>query len=37
MKFMILVKANSELEAEIAAMSEKEMKDSLAKMGRTAF
>ena len=33
MKFMILVKANSELEAKIAAMSDKEMKDSLAKMG----
>jgi len=33
MKFMILVKANPELEAKIAAMSDKEMKDSLAKMG----
>ena len=33
MKFMILVKANSELEAKIAAMTDKEMKGSLAKMG----
>ena len=32
MKFMIFVKANPELEAKIAAMSDKDMKDSLAKM-----
>ena len=33
MKFMILVKSNPELEASIAAMSDTEMKKSLAKMG----
>jgi hypothetical protein len=33
MKFMILVKANPQLEAEIEAMSDAAMKESLAKMG----
>jgi hypothetical protein len=33
MKFMILVKSNPDLEASIAAMSDTDMKESLAKMG----
>ena len=34
MKFMILVKSNPELESRIAAMSESDMKGSLAAMGK---
>ena len=33
MKFMVLVKSNPQLEAEIGDMSEAAMKESLAKMG----